>query len=62
MLTAHVIALSQGASNALDVQLIAKPVSALDDDPEGIVKAEKALFSTLRTALEASPCDGPSPS
>lgn len=58
VLTAHVIALSQGASNALDVQLIAKPVSALDDDPEGIVKAEKALFSTLRTALEASPCDG----
>lgn len=55
---AHTIALSQEASNALDVQLLAYPVSKLNDDPEGITRAERAMFSTLRTTLGKSPCSG----
>ena len=52
VLAAHAIALSQESSNALDHQLLTHPTSKLNDDPEGIARAERALFSVLRTALE----------
>jgi len=55
VLAAHAIALSQESSNALDHQLLTHPTSKLNDDPEGIARAERALFSVLRTALETSP-------
>ena len=58
VLAAHAIALSQESSNALDHQLLTHPTSKLNDDPEGIACAERALFSVLRTALETSPCSG----
>ena len=58
VLAAHAIALSQESSNALDHQLLTHPTSKLNDDPEGIARAERALFSVLRTALETSPCSG----
>ena len=54
VLAAHAIALSQESSNALDHQLLTHPTSKLNDDPEGIARAERALFSVLRT----SPCSG----
>lgn len=57
-LAAHVIDLSQETSNALDVQLLTHPTSNLNDNPDSIAKAERALFSALRTALETSPCNG----
>ena len=49
VLAAHAIALSQESSNALDHQLLTHPTSKLNDDPEGIARAERALFSVLRT-------------
>lgn len=57
-LAAHVIDLSQEASNALDAQLLTYPTSKLNNDQEGIIKAERTLFSALRTTLESSPCNG----
>lgn len=57
-LAAHAIDLSQEASNALDAQLLTHPTSKLNDDSEGIAKAERSLFSLLRTTLESSPCNG----
>lgn len=58
ILAAHVIALSQEASNTLDIQLLTYPASKLSDDQEGLTRAERSLFFVLRTALEASPCNG----
>lgn len=58
LLTAHAIALSEEMSNALDVQLLTQPTSSLDDDPAGLIKTERTLLSSLRTALETSPCNG----
>ena len=59
VLAAHAIALSQESSNALDHQLLTHPTSKLNDDPEGIARAERALFSVLRTALEMCIRDRP---
>lgn len=58
VLTARVIVMPQEASAALDKHLLTSPAKSLNDDPDNLLSAERALFPTLSNALEASPCNG----
>jgi len=58
ILTAQGIAMSEQASDILERNIYAEPVSVLNDDAQRLLQLEKELYPIMNTVLRTSPCNG----